>query len=65
MQVFIINQNLNRSKTYQIMIAYGANGFSHVYPGKLFTLEEAKTICNSNGFTVCGIGSIWQCLKNN
>ena len=62
MNVFIINQGFKHLKTYQIMTAAGS-GFDHVYPGKLFTLEEAQTICRANGFIVCGIGSIWECNK--
>lgn len=62
MQVSIINQEFNHPKRYQIMVQSG-NGFTHVYPGKLYTLEEAKAICTANGFTVISIGSIWQCIK--
>lgn len=61
MNVFIINQELNHKKQYQIMIA-DAFGFRHVFPGKLFTLEEAKTICNENNFTIIKIGTKYQCL---
>ena len=62
MNVFIIDQEFNHLKRFQIMIASGS-GFDHVFPGKLFTLEDAKTICSANGFTICGIGSIWECIK--
>jgi hypothetical protein len=60
MQVFIIDQGFNHSKRFQIM-TQKANCFYHVYPGKLFTLEEAKTLCKENNFNVVSIGSIWQC----
>ena len=62
MDVVIINQELNREQQYQIMIQYGT-GFSHVYPGKLFTLEQAKEICKQNNLNVTAIGTIWQCIK--
>ena len=61
MNVCIINQELNRDKQYQIMTKCG-NGFNHVYPGKLFTLEQAKAICKENNFNIIAIGDIWQCL---
>lgn len=61
MNVSIIKQT-HHEKGYQIMIAT-QYGFNHVYPGKLFTLEEAKTICSTNGFNVVSIGDIWQCAS--
>ena len=62
MNVYIIDQGFNHLKRYQIMISDGY-GFNHIYPGKLFTLEEAKTICSTNNYNIMGIGSIWQCIK--
>ena len=62
MQVVIIDRELNRDKKYQIMTNDGY-GYNHVFPGKLFTLERAKTICNENNFEVVKIGNIWECLK--
>lgn len=62
MNVSIVKQNFNHPKSYQIMIAAGS-GFYHVFPGQLFTLEEAKTICSTNNYTVDCIGDIWQCAK--
>lgn len=62
MQVFIIGQEFNHEKRYQIMVAI-PHGFAHVFPGKLYALEEAKTLCSTNGFTVEKIGSIWQCAN--
>lgn len=61
MTVCIINQELHREKQYQIMRPANC-GFSHVFPGKLFTLEQAKTICTENNFTVAKIGTVWECL---
>lgn len=60
MDVYIINQELNRAKKFQIMLNQ-KNAFYHIFPGELFTLEEAKNICDKNGFKVVKIGNIWQC----
>lgn len=60
MQVFIIDQGFNHKKKYQIM-TQKAGTFYHVYPGKLYTLEEAKTICSTNNYNIVSIGTIWQC----
>lgn len=60
MNVYIINQELNRTKTFQIMVKR-KNAFYHIFPGELFTLEEAKNICDKNDFNVVKIGNIWQC----
>ena len=62
MNVVIIDRELNRERKYQIMIPV-LNGFNHVYPGKLFTLEQAKQICNTNNYNIIAIGNTWQCLK--
>ena len=61
MNVFIINQELNHKKQYQIMTAAGS-GFYHVFPGKLFTLDQAKTICKENNFNIIKTGTIYQCI---
>ena len=61
MNVFIINQEFNHLKTYQIMIG-DQFGFRHVFPGQLFTLEQAKTICKENNFNIIKIGTIYQCI---
>ena len=60
MDVFIIDKELRTNKKYQVMTRRG-NCFFHVFPGQLFTLEEAKNICDKNGFNVVKIGDIWQC----
>ena len=62
MNVCIINRELNRERQYQIMYQSGC-GFDHVYPGKLFTLEQAKTICKENNFNIVAIGTIWECTN--
>ena len=61
MNVVIINQELRGERKYQIMIPVEC-GFNHVFPGKLFTLEQAKTICNNNNYNVLKIGTIYQCI---
>lgn len=60
MDVYIIDQELNRAKKFQIMVKR-KNAFYHIFPGELFTLEEAKSTCIENGFNVLKIGNIWQC----
>lgn len=62
MHISIIDTGIQHKKRYQIMIAAGS-GFDHVFPGKLFTLEEAKAICEKHNFIIDSIGSIWQCTK--
>ena len=47
---------------YQIMTR-ARYGFNHVFPGKLFTMEEAIEVCNTNGFTIVAVGDIWQCIE--
>lgn len=61
MNVYIINQETGRNKTYQIMVKENF-GFSHVYRGKLFTLENAIQKCNENNFTIIKAGTIYQCI---
>lgn len=60
MKVCIVKQ-LEREKGYQVMIPTRF-GFNHVFAGKLFTLEEAKEICTTNGYNVIAIGDLWECL---
>ena len=62
MHVSILNQGFTHEKTYQIMIVKSGAVY-HVYPGKLFTLEEAKTICNNNGFIIDAVGTLYQIIK--
>ena len=62
MKVCIIDQRFNHEKRYQIM-RRDPYGFTHVFPGKLFTLEEAKAECEKQGYEVIAIGDIWQCSE--
>lgn len=50
------------SGEYQIMGRQYA-GFWHIFPGQLFTLEEAKAKCEEIGATVVAVGDEWECLK--
>ena len=43
-KVCIMDQQLKGDKHYQIM-RRDRYGFAHVFPGKLFTLEEAQAEC--------------------
>ena len=47
---------------YQIMGRLDV-GFWHIFPGQLFTLEEAKAKCEEIGATVVAVGDEWECLK--
>ncbi len=62
MQVCIVNTERNHSKRYQIMVNNGTL-FEHVYPGKLFTLNEAIKICGQNNYEIKAIGTMWHCLN--
>lgn len=62
MDVYIINQKINHIKRYQIMTAAGS-GFNHLYPGKMFSLNEAIKTCGENGYTIKAIGDIWHCAN--
>lgn len=62
MKVCIIDRELSHEKRYQIM-QRDPFGFTHVFPGKLFTLEEAQAECGKRGYEVIAIGDIWQCSE--
>ena len=62
MNVYIINTGRQNDNRYQIMT--GGNGmFCHLYPGKLFTLEQATAICRENNYNVIKVGSMWECVS--
>ena len=48
-------------KGWQVMKRNGS-GFIHVFPGVLFTLEEARNVCTEQNFDVVVTGDMWQCL---
>ena len=47
---------------YQIM-GRQYSGYWHIFPGQLFTLEEAKAKCEEICATVVAVGDEWECLK--
>ena len=62
MQVCIVNTERNHQRRYQIMVNNGTL-FEHLYPSKLFSLEDAKSICKQNNYEIKAIGTMWQCLN--
>ena len=62
MNVVILDQQFNREKRFQIMrrVNYGVY---HIFPGQLFTLEQAREICAVYGFTIDAIGTLYQITK--
>lgn len=64
MEVCIVNTiaRLKYGKGWQIMKRAGT-GYNHVFPGALYTVEEATNICNEHNFHVVAIGDFWECLK--
>lgn len=58
----IIDTERNHTKRYQIMSNTGSL-FEHLYPGQLFTLEQAKEICKQNNIEVHSIGTMWECIS--
>ena len=64
MEVCIVNtvERLKNGKGWQIMKRCGS-GYDHVFPGKMFTLDDAKKECAKNDFVIIAIGDLWQCLK--
>ena len=61
MKTCIIDTERNTEQRYQIMRNSGTL-FEHLYPGKLFTLNQAKEICKQNNIEVYAIGTMWECL---
>ena len=37
--------------------------FEHLYPGKLFDLNQAIKICSENNYEIEAIGTMWNCLS--
>lgn len=63
MTVYIINQELNHKKRYQIM-TQSKGAFYHVFPGQLFDLGTAIETCGKNGWTIKKIGNIYKCMED-
>ena len=49
-------------KGWQIM-RRAESGFIHVFPGVVFTLDEARNACREHGFDVVATGDFWHCLE--
>ena len=64
MKVCIVNtvERLKNGKGWQIMKRSGT-GYDHIFPGKMFTLDDAKKECAKNNFTIIAVGDFWQCIK--
>ena len=64
MEVCIINtvERFRNSKGWQIMKRSGS-GYYHVFPGKMFTLDDAKKECAKNDFVIIAIGNFWKCFQ--
>lgn len=63
MEVCIVHTLEYRAKGWQIMRRMWC-GFDHVFPGKLFTLDEAMSLCAERGFNIVAVGDRWQCLEH-
>ena len=63
MNVCITKTVQHKEKGFQIM-AKRKNALWHVFPGRLFTLEEAEAVCKENGLNVVCVGDMWHCFHN-
>lgn len=63
MDVCIVNtiERMKNGKGWQIMKRVPC-GFNHVFPGILFTLDEARNVCRDHGFDIVAVGDLWQCF---
>ena len=63
MDVCIVHTIERKERGWQVMkrISYG---FNHVFPGVLFTLDEAWNVCRERGFNVVAVGDLWQCVEH-
>ena len=63
MDVCIVHTIERKERGWQVMkrISYG---FNHVFPGVLFTLDEARNVCRERGFNVVAVGDLWQCVEH-
>lgn len=64
MQVCVVNTvtHLKNGRGWQVMRRVGS-GYNHIFPGILYTLEEAVDVCNGNNYQIVAVGDFWQCLK--
>lgn len=64
MHVVIVDSEFKKARKFQIMRRAGSYGVDHVFPGKLFTLEQAREICAAHGFIIDAVGSLYQVTEN-
>ena len=62
MDVCIVHTIERKERGWQVMKRTWC-GFYHVFPGVLFTLDEARNECRERGFNVIAVGDIWQCAE--
>ena len=62
MDVCIVHTIEWHEKGYQIM-RRAESGFDHVFPGVLFTLDEAKAECAKYNYNIVAVGGMWECLE--
>lgn len=63
--VCLIERKIAAGIFYQIMSrCLSGSGFYHIFPGKLFTLEEAKSAAKAYAMNVIATGDTWQCLRS-
>ena len=63
MDVCIVHTIERKERGWQIMRRTWC-GFYHVFPGVLFTLDEARNVCRERGFNVVAVGDLWQCVEH-
>lgn len=57
------HDNLKRfEKRFQIMERQ-SSGLFHIFPGKLWNLEEAVKICQKNNWKILAIGDFWHIVE--
>ena len=62
MDVCIVHTIERKERGWQVMKRTWC-GFYHVFPGVLFTLDEARNECRERGFNVIAVGDMWQCAE--
>lgn len=63
MDVCIVHMIEHKNRGWQIMRRTWC-GFYHVFPGVLFTIDEARNECRERGFNVIAVGDMWQCAEH-
>ena len=63
MDVCIVHTIERKEQGWQVMKRTWCR-FYHVFPGVLFTLDEARNVCRERGFNVVAVGDLWQCVEH-